>query len=324
MAKNPTVQDYVRFRLGGVLLLGLSAFAGQGRAELAPGDHAFTLNHQQRTRSYIVHVPRIATFAPRAVVLNFHGGGGSAANQQSYSRMDATADRHGFLAVYPNGTGRFGTRLLTWNAGTCCGSAQKENVDDVGFARAVIEDLTQRTPIDRNRIYATGLSNGAMMAYRLAAEASDLIAAIAPVAGGEMVDFHPSRPMAILHIHSVDDPRAQYAGGLGPSFPLTNSRVMHPAVEQTIARWATFDGCPRQPRADVTLRGTGKTATHTATRITYAPCKAGTTVILWKLTGSGHVWPGGRLDYLPGVLGAGTDVIDANDEMWKFFSRHTL
>lgn len=292
-----------------------------GHAELAPGDHTFALTYQHRNRSYIVHVPRLSASGPRAVVLNFHGGGGHAANQQSYSRMDATADREGFLAVYPNGTGRFGTRLLTWNAGTCCGSAQKDNVDDVGFTRAVIEDLSRRTLVNRSRIYATGLSNGAMMAYRLAVEASDLVAAIAPVAGSEVIGFDAAQPMPIMYIHSVDDPRALYQGGLGPSFPFTNVRVLHTPVEQVVSRWAAFNGCPHEARADPTVHGAGKTAAFTATRMVYAPCKDGTEVVLWKLTGSGHVWPGGQVDYLPRVLGPGTDVIDANTEMWKFFSR---
>lgn len=292
-----------------------------GRADLVPGDHTFKLDYQQRHRSYIVHVPKAGSNAARPVVLNFHGGGAYAANQQSYSRMDATAEREGFLAVYPDGTGRLATRLLTWNAGTCCGYASEHNVDDVGFTRAVVEDLSRRTPANRSRIYATGLSNGAMMAYRLALEASDLIAAIAPVAGSEVAPFHPVRPVSILHIHSVDDPRALYTGGLGPPVPFTDVRVQHPPVEQVISRWVEYDGCPRQPHLEPPRRGSGKTFRHTATRIVYAPCRDGTEIVLWKLTGAGHVWPGGKLDYLPRLLGPGTDVIDANAEMWQFFSR---
>ena len=305
-----------------VALLGLlSARHEVDGAELTPGDHTFTVEHGGRARSYIVHVPPGSGASPGPVVLNFHGGGGHAASQESYSRMNATADREGFVAVYPNGTGHFGARLLTWNAGTCCGSAQKENIDDVGFTRALVDDLARRTHLDRSRVYATGLSNGAMMAYRLAVEASDLVAAIAPVAGAEVAEFHPRRPMPIMHVHSVDDQRALYAGGLGPPFPLTNDRVLHQAVESVIARWVAFDGCPTPGRTGPTLRGSGKTAAFTATPITYAPCREGVEVVLWKLSGSGHVWPGAALDYLPRLLGHGTDVIDANAEMWRFFSR---
>jgi polyhydroxybutyrate depolymerase len=299
--------------------------SGLCRAELAPGDYGFTLKHQNRERSYIVHVPRARPAVDWPVVINLHGGGGHARGQQRYSHMDVVADREGFLAVYPDGTGPLRNRLLTWNAGSCCGWARKNEVDDVGFTRALVEDLARRAPIDRARIYATGLSNGAMMTYRLAVEAPDLIAAIAPVAGAMVcLPFKAGRPISILHIHSVDDPRALYAGGLGPPFPLTNARVQHPPVEETISHWVEFDGCAPQPKAEPPLHGAGRSAKHTATRIAYAPCHDGTEVVLWKLAGPGHVWPGGDIDYLTWALGPGTDVIDANMQMWRFFSRFRL
>jgi polyhydroxybutyrate depolymerase len=306
--------------------VGLMALAsGLCRAELAAGDYRFALKHQNRERSFILHVPQARPAMDWPVIINLHGGGGDAKAQQRYSHMDDVADREGFLVIFPNGTGPLDDRLLTWNAGTCCGWAQKNQVDDVGFIRALIEDLARRVPIDRTRIYATGLSNGAMMAYRLAVEAPDLITAIAPVAGAMVcVPFKAGRPVSILHIHSVDDPRALYAGGLGPPFPFTNARVQHPPVEQTISHWVEFDGCARQPKVEPRVHGAGRSAKHTATRIAYAPCHGGTEVILWKLAGSGHVWPGGEIDYLTWALGPGTDVIDANSEMWRFFSRFHL
>jgi len=110
-------------------------------ASLGPGDHAVTLKHGGRDRRAIVHVPpRASEKAQLVVLLNFHGGGGHGANQQEYSLMDRLADREAFLAVYPDGTGRFGKRLLTWNAGTCCAYAALNNVDDVGFVRALIAE----------------------------------------------------------------------------------------------------------------------------------------------------------------------------------------
>jgi polyhydroxybutyrate depolymerase len=292
---------------------------------LAPGDHDLTLTHQGRERAYIVHVPLSRTTADWPVVVNFHGGGGHARAQQRYSHMDLLADREGFLAVYPNGSGAFANRLLTWNAGSCCGWAQKNAVDDVGFTRALVEDLARRVPIDRARIYATGLSNGAMMSYRLAVEAPDLIAAIAPIAGSMVcLPFMAGRAIPILHIHSVDDPRALYAGGLGPPFPFTNVRVLHPSVEAVISHWVEFDGCSKQPAVAPPLHGTDRSAKHTATLIVYGPCRDGAEVALWRLTGAGHVWPGGEIDYMQWALGPGTGVIDANQQMWRFFSRFHL
>jgi polyhydroxybutyrate depolymerase len=238
--------------------------------------------------------------------------------------MDATADREGFLAVYPNGSGGIGDRLLTWNAGTCCGWAVAKGVDDVGFVLALLDDLAQRTTMDARRVYATGLSNGSMMAYRVAAEAPQRIAAVAGVAGAmTLPQFAPALSMPVMHMHSVDDQRALYAGGLGPAFPMTNSRVFHQPVDDMVERWRDHDGCPREPRVARPVHGSkgGPDERHTATRYSYGPCRNATKVVLWKLTGAGHVWPGGQQDYLPLLLGTGSSVIDANEEMWRFFSR---
>ena len=307
--------------IGGVCLLMFSQ--KDLYAALSPGDHTLTITHQGRERSYIVYVPPQArTGKPLPVVLNFHGGGSNAAGQKAYTRMDQMVDREGFLAVYPDGTGR-NNRIHTWNAGTCCGYAQIQHVDDVGFTLAVIDDLARLTPIDRTRVYATGLSNGAMMVYRLASEASDSIAAIAPVAGAmSLASFQPMRPIAIMHIHSIDDPRALYEGGFGPPFPATQQRVKHEPVAQTLTHWITYNGCSPTPEISETIRWRKKTSTeHTATKYTYGSCHAGVEVVHWKLTGAGHVWPGGIQDRFENVLGPSTEVINANEEIWRFFSR---
>lgn len=198
----------------GMLALGdRSAYAGF----LSVGDHVIVVQHADRERAAIVHVPvRAPERRDIPVIINFHGGGGHGSNEQEYSLMDRLADRQLFLAVYPNGTGRFSKRLLTWNAGSCCGYAAIHQIDDIGFVRVLIDEIAEVMPIDRRRIYATGLSNGAMMAHRLAAEAGDLIAAIAPIAGGMVLPVIKSqRAIPVMHIHSLNDPRALYGGGLG-------------------------------------------------------------------------------------------------------------
>lgn len=303
----------------------LALVAAGAMAAAPPGDHEFSVTHQGLRRSYLVHVPpQAAGGRALPVVVNFHGGGGNAKVQKAYSRMDAAADRDGYIAVYPNGSGGLGDRFLTWNAGACCGVAAATRVDDVGFALALLDDLERRVAVDAERIYATGLSNGSMMAYRLAAEASNRIAAVAGVAGAMTLPrFVPVLPVSVMHIHSADDQRALYEGGLGPAFPYTDTRVFHQSVEAMLGKWLLHNGCPAEPSISPALGGKpgGRDATHTAVRYTHAPCRGGTEVVLWKLTGAGHVWPGGVQDYLPALLGAGTHVIDANAEMWRFFSR---
>ena len=233
----------------------------------APGDYDLALKVAGQSRTFLVRLPpRYAARGPLPVLIAFHGGGGNASGFKAYAELDAVADREGIVAVYPDGSGRLGRRLLTWNAGSCCGYARDSGVDDVGFAVAVLRDLAGDLPLDGTRVYATGHSNGAMMAYRLAIEASERIAAIAPVAGMMVADrFPPARPVPVLHIHSVDDPRALYAGGVGPAFPGTTITVTHRPVESQLARWVAHDGCPAEPtvadRRRVTARGGEQTAT---------------------------------------------------------------
>ena len=295
-------------------------------AFVAAGDHDRSLTVGGATRTYLVHLPpRFSERGPLPVVVAFHGGGGNSTGFKAYARLDALADREGFVVVYPDGSGRVGRRLLTWNAGSCCGGALTQNVDDVGFAVAVLRDLARELALDPARVYATGHSNGAMMAYRLAIDASERIAAIATVAG-MMVSSHfpPKRPVPVLHIHSVDDPRAVYTGGLGPPFPGTSNRVQHSPVESGLRRWAAFDGCPAEPRAAEHREGTRRRETgHTATLLVWAPCAPGVEVAFWKLTVAGHGWPGGKTPLPVELIGPNTRVINAADEIWAFLRRFT-
>ena len=285
----------------------------------APGDYELEIARPSGERSYILHLPPdFRARGPLPVLLAFHGGGGNAAGFQKYARLDAKADARGFAVVYPNGSGRFSSRLLTWNAGDCCGWAQEHETDDVGFVLAALADLARDLPLDRTRVSATGHSNGAMMAYRLAAEAAPQIAAIVPVAGADMTRrFAPAAPVAVLHVHSVDDPRALFAGGLGPPAPVTQKRIEHRAVEAGLARWRTRDGCTGAGH-QTDARSVGG---HGAVLLDYAPCADGVDVALWKLSGAGHGWPGGDSPLPERIIGPRTEVIDAAEEIFRFVSR---
>ena len=181
------------------------------------GDSTRKLDFEGLERSYILHVPSAYDKThPLAVVLVFHGGGGNAENTVNTSEFNKQADKSGFLAVYPNGSGRLGDKILTWNGGTCCGFALEHNIDDVGFVRAILKDLQSIAEIDSKRVYATGISNGGIMAYRLACEASDVIAAIGPVAGTQnFTPCEPNQPVSVIHFHGTDDQHLPYAGGIG-------------------------------------------------------------------------------------------------------------
>jgi polyhydroxybutyrate depolymerase len=139
-----------------LLLLMLTPVVGQ----LEPGDHTRSIEIGNRTRSFIVHVPPSYDGSkPFPVVLGFHGGGSNAEQFARFSGHNEKDDEAGFIAVYPNGTGRF-PRMLTWNGGNCYGY---EKVDDVAFVQALLDDLAKVAKIDEKRIYATGMSNGAII-----------------------------------------------------------------------------------------------------------------------------------------------------------------
>ena len=224
--------------------------------------------------------------------------------------MNEVSDRHGFLVVYPDGTGR--ARLLTWNAGTCCGLAVRENVDDVGFVRAMVGELSRLYHVDRGRIFATGISNGAMFTHRLACEASDLIAGIGPVSGDMGVDGpRPARPVAVIEFHGLKDPNCPFPGGIGPN---AVTKVAHRSIPETIAWWVKVNNC--QPRPIITKD-------RDFERESYEPAagQKGSPVVLYKLLEGGHTWPGG-VDLTP-RLGTGKliESVDASTIMWKFFEK---
>ena len=300
---------------------------GAGGEMLGPGSHRIELHYGGLARSYIVHVPpQSSGGAALPAILNFHGAGSNAQQQERYSAMDAAADRDAFLAVYPNGTGR-GTRALTWNAGGCCAWAERNRIDDVGFTRALLDDLATRVRVDRARVYATGISNGGMMAFRLGVDAADLIAAIAPVEGALMVETSgPARAMPLMLFNSVDDRYVPYEGsyGLLGGFSHAAHYPRVPGVDEEVARWRGFAGCPPAVQVGPKLRGAPGSADagNTATRYEWGLCRDGSRIVLWKLSGSGHVWPGASRSVF--YLGRATRLIDADDQMWRFFRNFSL
>ncbi|MCH2547746.1 MAG: alpha/beta hydrolase-fold protein, partial [Alphaproteobacteria bacterium] len=151
------------------------AYAAENNSPL--GAH-YKLEHDKRERSYYLFAPKGDAKTALPLVLVLHGGGGSPQNIANVTGFSELAAKEKFLVGYPAGTGR----ISTWNAGKCCGYAERLNVDDVGFIEKLIADVKTRRNVDASRIYVTGISNGGMMAYRLACEMGEVFAAFAPVA----------------------------------------------------------------------------------------------------------------------------------------------
>ena len=281
--------------------------------QIHPGEYTRTVSLGEMKREYLLHVPPGYSAVQRMpVVLNFHGGGGYAKAQEEVSQMNKDADSAHYIVVYPEGTRAIIGRLETFNSGSCCGRAQRNSIDDVAFTRAILDDLMKDLCIDSRRVYATGLSNGAMMAYRLACELPDRIAAIAPVAGTIAVEnCAPGRPVAVLHFHGTADESVPYNGGPSRN-PLVGDTAFK-SVSSTISFWVKNNNCPANSK--VTYRR-GDVLCES-----YGPCQEGTAVTLCTIEGGGHTWPGGA----PYRLGGKTSSdISANKEMFKFFEAHPM
>ncbi len=278
---------------------------------LAPGTHRREIRVDGRARSYIVHVPASLLEGPSAVVLVFHGGGGNAENARRMSHFDLAADRHGFVAVFPDGTGRQRDRLLTFNSGNCCGTALDNRVDDVAFTRALLEDLGRALPLDRQRLFVTGMSNGGMMSYRLACEAADLFAAAAPVAGANNLEAcRPSMPVALLAVHGTADRSVKFEGGpTDPAIRLDTHDRVDRSVDESIRPFLDLARCSPPPAV---------TRSGEAERRVY-PCTAGAVEVL-AVTGGGHAWPGGERGSNLGD--APSRAVDATEAIWAFFAAH--
>jgi polyhydroxybutyrate depolymerase len=300
------------------------------------GDHALTLSHDGVERHYFVHVPpSYDGTQSTAVIINLHGGGGSAETAKAGSLMDASSDADGYIVVYPEaleGTG--GGRK--WNNGPRDDEADQGLGDDVGFIRAMLDVLDEDFAIDAARVFTTGISNGGMMAYRLACELSDSIAAAAPIASQRMVDScTPDRPISVVHFHGLEDGLIPYEGGASDLTHLDgqvgiicyNLLQNHVALQddmmsadESISAFLTRNDCP----ADSTTAAHGEQAqTHS-----YGPCENDSEVVVCTMADAGHTWPGGAYevdgDCLLAAVGGISQDINANEMMWEFFQRHPL
>jgi polyhydroxybutyrate depolymerase len=265
-----------------------------------------TLLHAGHKRRYLLHRPTTRHGGAAPLVVMLHGGFGWPEQAEHAYRWSDVADRFGFLVCYPEGLFR------TWNAGTCCGGAMREKLDDVGFLAAVVGDVARAERVDLDRIYATGMSNGAMMSYRLAAELPGRFAAIAAVAGTMTVPLGEARPLSVLHIHGSTDRSVPFTGGVGRRAFAPDRR---PSVPQTVAAWRALAGC-----GPVRVSQVGPVRTETAM------AADGTMVELVTVVGAGHQWPGAVV-VNPDVarrlqMDRPSDAFDATERIWDFFVSH--
>lgn len=280
----------------------------------AAADARATLAVDGIQRTYVLRSPRSEATGTnrRPVVLVLHGGGGNALISERMTGFTPLVEREGILVVYPDGTGRSRTRLLTWNADHCCGPAMEREVNDVKFISMLIDTLIARHGADPTRIYVTGMSNGGMMTHRLGIALASRIAAIAPVVGTLFGDeVTPSHAVPAIIFNGMQDKSVPFYGGAsgGIGRRSWDGTPAKPAAEQG-RFWARTNGC--DPTPEIETRGT---IVHTRYR-----CPLGRDVELYAITDGGHAWPGGEA----GTRRADTPStsLKATEVMWAFFKAH--
>jgi polyhydroxybutyrate depolymerase len=270
-----------------------------------PGDSAGALTWDGVERTYQLHVPPENDPAlPSVLVVNMHGltpivGSQAAQTQANLSKMIAKSDAANFIVVHPQGLLET-NGTAAWNADGCCAGDKAR--DDVGFIRAMLDNLSQTLCIDERRIYVSGMSNGGMMSHRIGCELSDRVAAIAPVAGAQTFPSCEPRSISVIAFHGTSDRIVSFESG-----------------KSAVTNWIDRNGCTGEP---VETFRNGDSHCET-----YSGCRDGAEVVFCIVDDGGHTWPGGTpIDGSAVGFDTGKTTMDlsANDAMWEFFGRHRL
>ena len=274
----------------------------------APDTGRRTLDVEGLRRSYLLYLPTPhRPGEPIPLLFVFHGGGGTASNIAEHTGLTPAATRRGYAVVYPDGV----------NGHWSDGRAARAGADDVGFVRLLLDSLRRELPVDPRRIFATGISNGAGMAFRLACDLPGTFAAIAPVAGALPAELEgrcaAAAPVSLLMFNGTADRLMPYDGG---DLTLRRGRVL--PAPTTARLFARANGCA--PAHTVTPEPDTVTDGTRVRRLVYGGCRGSREVVLYRIEGGGHTWPGG-----PPVgrsVGRVSREIDASGTMLDFFDRH--
>ena len=290
----------------------LTGVGESGKWTAGTAAHATLVGKANRT--YLVHVPTRRRITggvpvPFPLVIVLHGSSGDGASIEVTTKMDSLADATQFLVAYPNGTGGdFNLYPSDWNSGTCCGGANRDQVDDLGFIRALIKQVSANSPVDARRIYIAGFSAGGYMAYHAGCQLSATIAAIA-VVSGDLVDpdCSPAKPVPLFAIHGTDDTEVVYTEGAPP--PHSAIPPLALGLPPSVGFWTSLNKCSGGAVTKASLH---------VTRSHFTVCTIAE-VDFYSILGGTHGWPGGPED--PGAQPPMSEV-KASILIAAFFSRH--
>jgi len=284
-----------------------------------------SLNIDGIERRYYFATSSRKSAVPLPLLVMLHGTGGSGLFAADETHLPAFAEAAGFAVAFPDAlppdrsrSPAFLSNPQRWNDGSSRrGSLPHTEWDDTAFLTATILDALERGPCDRQRVYLTGFSNGAGMAFRFAAERSDLLAAVAPVAGYCPREFPaPIQPVPTLFIIGDADPLVPLAGGL-VEVPWRKELVQRRSVDEMLTPWATALGCEPEP---VFL-----SEEYGVREEVYPPIGSMKSEFRRiTVAGLGHHWPSGRGQLNPRIGGQPSNLLSANDRIWEFVQRHHL
>jgi len=296
--------------LGTVLMIlslpSLLALATAESFQRANRDNGTMVSSGER-RTYLLYVPRSYDRArPTPLVISLHGAGLWGAAQKDISLWNRIADRDGIIVVYPSGFAGSGPRIWRADGGA-------DLAKDVRFISDLIDTLRAAYNVDTTRIYANGLSNGGGMSFVLSCTLSNRIAAVGLVGAAHLLPWSwctDSTPVPMIAFHGTADNAAPYDGGM--SWVASNR---FPSIPGWTARWARRNRCATRPVVSA--------AATDVTRIEYPDCAGGSAVVLYRIEGGGHSWPGGGP--LPEwLVGRTSHGVDATAVMWEFYREHPL
>lgn len=276
------------------------------------------LGRQEPPREYVVHAPAGWNgCTPLPLLLMIHGGGGTPRTAAYATGASRVADARTFLVVYPAALPRNADRPVSflrnptfWNVGSGFGHAERLQIDDVAYIAAVFDDVAQRYPIDRGRVFVAGFSNGAALALRVAVDLSDRLSAVTAIAGHLWRrDRRPARPVSLLFMAGTADPIVPPAGGLVHS-PWGKDHLL-PPVRDTVVQWADWLEISAPPRVSM--------ISERVQVEEFGPGALGATVRFITIEGAGHVWPGGPSVLNEKISGPQTTRFDATAAMVEFF-----
>ena len=279
-----------------------------------------SLEYDGRERSYyLVRPNNMDGLGPVPLVLALHGGGGNGRGMcRTAGGIQLLVDAEGFLVACPEGIDHH------WNDGRQVESRQtvRENVDDVGFLLALIEGLKSEYPIDENRIYVTGVSNGGMMSLRMACDGANVFAAAAPVIAElpAALDCDPANPISVMLMDGTMDPLVPWDGGQVHFLRQELGQVL--STESTVSFWVNANRCPFAPTNSYLPDRDPKDGTRIRVE-SHESCADDTRVLLYAVEGGGHTWPGGP-QYAPRFLvGKVSKDAVAGELIWSFFTGST-